>query len=214
MRDATRAAIEFAQRLHAQHDFETDPEKLSHLLGIRIIPGKENRAAHGPPSIITRAADAYAPRQRFTMHHEIAHIVIQRSGLEDAVKAEVDPDDADDHLELVANYIGALLVMPDPLIVTSLERHGLTPEAILDIRDRAQVSFAAAIRRFTTANVDEPTTVFISGDSYVLDLASTDPYNRIQRYQRMPDARAEYPNAELLTLRQYIKPRTIGVLTW
>lgn len=53
-----------------------------------------------------------------------------------------------------------------------------------------------------------------SGETYVLDLASTDPYNRLRRYQRLPDARAAFPRGQLLTLPGHVTPRTVGVLTW
>lgn len=214
MRYASLEAIARAQRDHAAADYETCPVKLAELWNIRIIPGKENRATHGPPSIITLSRDTYAPRQRFTMHHELAHILIQKYGLEDAIKAEVDEDDAQTHLEMVASWIGAMLVMPDNLIIQAIKDYGMKPEAVLELQRLARVSFAAASRRFAAANVDQPTTVIVCGETIILDVASTDPYNRLYRYQRMPDVRAALPYAELLTLTDHYKPRTIGVMTW
>lgn len=214
MRYASMEVITRAQRDHAEANHLTDPEALARYWGIRIVPGKRNSASHGPPSIITLKRDTYAPRQRFTVHHELAHILIQKYGLEEAVMAEVDDDDAEAHLESVANWIAAMLVMPDPLIERMIRKYGMTPQTILEIQKEARVSFGAAMRRFTYANVDQPTTVFLSGATYVLDIASTDPNNRLRAYQRLPDARAEFPRGHLLSLPDRTMPRTIGVLTW
>lgn len=214
MRRASLEAIDRAARDHAAVDWETDPERLAQLWKVRIIPGREDSATHGPPSIITRRRDSYAPRQRFTMHHEHAHILIQKYGLEDAIKEEVDEDDAQAHLEAVVNWIAAMLVMPDIVVEQVIKQHGMTPLAILELQAQARVSFAAAMRRFAFSDVDRPTTVVLCGENYILDLASTDPYNRLHRYQRMPDARAALPHAELLTIPDHYRPRTIGVVTW
>lgn len=42
----------------------------------------------------------------------------------------------------------------------------------------------------------------------------SDPNNRLWAYQRLPDARAEFPRGHLLSLPDRAMPRTIGVLTW
>lgn len=150
MRDASHAAIAYAVQQHARHDHETCPERLCAALGIRVIPGQENRAVDGPPSIITLRRDRYAPRQRFTMHHEIAHILIQRAGLEDAVLGEVDSDDAEGHLEAIASHIGAALLMPEPLVRASMRDWGDRPEVILSIQQGSGASFSAALLRYVT----------------------------------------------------------------
>jgi IrrE N-terminal-like domain len=214
VRDATEAVLSFVREAHAAADHQTDPEQLAQAWGVRIIPGSENRATNGPPSIITLRRDTYAPRQRFTTHHELGHILVQRAGLESDIRAEVDTDDADAHLEQVVNHIAALLVMPDPLVLSLLDRHGLTPTAVLEIQTAARVSFAAASRRVVSANSDQPTTVFLCGETYVLDVASTDPSNRLYPYDRLPDARASFPQAALLTRPMPGWVRTVGVVTW
>jgi hypothetical protein len=212
VRRFTHEAISFALKEHADVNHLICPEALARAWGVRIIPGKANRATNGPLSIITLRRDAYAPRQRFTMHHELGHILIQRAGLEEAIKGEVDADDAQDHLEAVASYIGSLLVMPDPLVRRAFDKYGVTPEAVLDLQSRARVSFAAASRRIALAHTDEPTTIFLSGATRVLDVASTHPHALLYPYARLPDPRAAFPSAALLTLPDHHCPRTIGVI--
>lgn len=212
MRDATATALAYARHQHALTGYEPDPERLCARWGIRVIPGRDNYATHGPPSIISQTPDHYAPRQRFTIFHEMSHVLIQRAGLEEAVKAEVGEEDGEAHLELVVNHMAGLLLMPDPLVQDAVQRYGLTPEAVLEIQSAARASFAAASRRFVGANEDALTTVFLSGAAYVLDVASSDPYNRLYRYDRLPDARAMFPDAALLTLPDRPRPRTVGVI--
>ncbi|ALW89651.1 hypothetical protein AUC44_12685 [Deinococcus actinosclerus] len=131
MRTATHVAIQFALNEHQRAEWTTNPERLCWALGIRVIPGRRSSAHAGPPAIITLAREHYAPRQKFTIHHEIAHILIQRAGLEDDILAEVDEDDAHQHLEAVTNYIASLLVMPDVMIRHALDTYGQHPETIL-----------------------------------------------------------------------------------
>lgn len=210
MRTATHAAIQFALKEHARAEWTTNPERLCWALGIRVIPGRRSSAHAGPPAIITLAREHYAPRQRFTMHHEIAHILIQRAGLEDDILAEVDDEDGQAHLEAVTNYIASLLVMPDVMIRHALDTYGQHPETILIIQKIAGVSLAAALRRFTYAQQRGVTTLVTSG-AYIADLASTDPYNRLHRHQRIPDLAAELPDARLLSLPS-ARYRTLAVL--
>ncbi|UQN06327.1 ImmA/IrrE family metallo-endopeptidase [Deinococcus sp. QL22] len=212
MRRATNQAIAFALKQHEAVNHIVEPEPLAKAWGVIIIPGKANRATNGPPSVITLKRDTYAPRQRFTMHHELGHIMIQRAGLEEAIKGEVDAEDAQDHLEMVASYIGSLLVMPDPLVRRAFDRYGVTPQTVLDLQSSARVSFAAASRRIALAHTDEPTTIFLSGATTVLDVASTHPRSSLRPYSRLPDPRASFPHAALLTLSDHIRPRTIGVI--
>lgn len=212
MRYATQAALALARHEHARVNYEGDPEHLAALWNVRIIPGQDNRATYGPPSVITRKAHEYAPRQRFSMFHEYAHILIQKGGLEGDIRAEVDDDDSEEHLELVANAIAGILAMPDPVLHLSLERYGFSPQAILDVQRACRVSTAAAMRRFVQAQSDAPRTAFMVGATHVLDVASSDPNNRIYRWDRLPDARASYPDAQLLSVGRN-RPITIGTLS-
>ncbi|MFC3834754.1 MULTISPECIES: ImmA/IrrE family metallo-endopeptidase [Deinococcus] len=211
MRDCTQGAVAYALREHARTGHLTDPERLAHALGVRVVPGARNAASHGPPSVITLRRDQYAPRQRFTMHHELAHILIQRAGLQDGIRSEVDDDEAAAHLEAVTNHIASLLVMPDPMIRVALDTFGLTPETVLLVRDAGRVSLAAAMRRVIHAQ-EQSATAWVSAGPYVLDVTSSDPYNRLTRYQRLPDARAALPDAALLALPG--EARLLGVVGW
>jgi hypothetical protein len=211
MRDASQSALAYAAKSHAQHDHKTCPERLCAVLGIRIIPGLQNRAVNGPPSIITLKRDRYAPRQKFTMHHEIAHVLIQRAGLEDAVLSEVDSDSAQEHLEAVASHMGAALLMPDSLVRQSVRDWGDKPEALPSIQQGSGASFPAALLRYVTHNLEASRGAFATSGSYVAHAASIN-MRPIFRYALIPDARASFPEAELLSLPN--RARTVGVMVF
>jgi IrrE N-terminal-like domain len=212
VRAATAAVIAFADQQYADAGYPEHSDALAAALKVRVIIGDENFAVDGPPSIVSQTPDTYAPRQRFTMFHELAHILIQRSGLEDDLLAEVDEEDAEAHLELVTNHITGRLLIPDPVIRHYVKLHGFTPTAITEIRRQARASLAATIRRVATWQPEREATIFLVGDRYILDVASSDPWNRLRRYDRVPDLRAAMPDAELLALSP-VRRRTLGLIS-
>lgn len=211
MRTATAAALAFGRAEHARLGYPDDPEEFARGLKVRFIVGSDNYATDGPPAVISQRADSYAPRQRFTTFHETAHILIQRGDFERDILAEVDSDDAEQHLELVANHMASLFLIPDRLINHYIRKYGFTPEAVLKIRAAARASLAATSRRMVGFDEEQPTTILLSGQNYILDVASSDPWNRLRRYDRVPDVRSMFPDAHLLTLPGW-RGHTLGVL--
>lgn len=211
MSRASLRAIAFGKALHAELGYPENPEEFAARAGVRIILGSENYATDGPPSFISQTPDTYAPRQRFTIMHEMAHIAIQRSGLEDDILAEVDPEDAELHLELVANYLGGVFLLPDPMIQRIVDEYGFTPDGVLRLRAAARASLAATIRRMVGWQEEVPRTIILGGQSYILDVASSNPWNRLRRHERLPDMRAAFPEADLLTLPT-ARGYTLGII--
>ncbi|MFC6592373.1 ImmA/IrrE family metallo-endopeptidase [Deinococcus lacus] len=210
MRDATLAAIAFALAEHARTGFETDPERLGHLLGVRFIPGTEARASNGPPSIVTLPKDAYAPRQRFTTHHELGHILVQRSGLEDDIRAEVSEEDSEAHLELVVNFIAALLVMPQPLVRAIHDEHGDTPQSILALAQAARVSLPAAMHRWVSHDLGACRAAFLTSGSYISHIATCNAWLPFWRYDRVPELETCLPDVRMATAPNRLSLR-VGV---
>ena len=65
------------------------------------------------------------------------------------------------------------------------------------------------MRRFTYAQRGVST--LITSGAYIADLASTDPYNRLHRHQRLPDIATALPSAQLLSLPS-TRRRTLAVM--
>lgn len=55
-------------------------------------------------------------------------------------------------------------------------------------------------------------TTFLTSGPFLVDLASTDPYNTFTRYQRLPDIGVLVPHAQVLTLPSTHR-RTLAVLS-
>ena len=211
MRDATRSFLSYVESEHARQDHQHDPWALAQGLGIRVIPGTLNRGSAGPPAVITLARDASKTRQRFTLHHEISHVLMQRLGLEDDILAEVDEDDADEHLERVTDYAASLLLMPAPMVEQLVLAHDHAPALIPDLALRAQASLAAAMRRYVYADADAHRAAFVVHGSYIADVAACNYRLPFWLYDRVPEVTLAHPEVAAVSVGQ---GRLLGVMSW
>lgn len=209
MREATWAYLTSIEHEHERCGYETDPWRLANAAGIHVIPGKQNRGSAGPPSVITLAHDLYLPRQRYTLHHEISHVLMQRLDLEDAIAEEVDPEDANAHIEAVTNYAASLLLMPRPLVEAAVFQEGDSPAAILQLAQLAQASLPAAMRRYVYADPDARRAAFVTSGSYIADVASCNCRLPFWRYDRIPEVTLQHPEVSATSLS---RGRVLGVV--
>ena len=211
MRDATRTFLSYIALEHARHSHQHDPWILAYDLGIRVIPGRQNRGSAGPPAVITLARDASRPRQRYTLHHEISHVLMQRADLENDILAEVDEDDAENLLERVADHAASLLLMPAPLVERLVEQHGHAPVLIPELAREAQASLPAAMRRYVYADADAHRAAFVSSGSYIADAASCNYWLPFWLYDRVPEVTLAHPEVAALSLGH---GKLLGVVSW
>lgn len=145
-----------------QHAIKTVPvpvERIAKLRGIRVeyapLDDELSGLAHIHDNVPIIGINAlHAPnRQRFTLAHELAHVLLHQRELEravhvdrgslrrDALAAEgVDP------IEIEANAFAAELLMPTRLLISALERHPIDLEddsAVSALAKRFRVSDAA-----------------------------------------------------------------------
>jgi len=161
--------------------------------------------------VITLAEDSYFERNRFTVAHEINHVQMQRYDLEDAIAAEVDPEDADAHIEAVANFGAALLLMPEPMVAKVLAKYGHTPKAVIALSRLGRVSLSASMRRYVSADLEAERAAFITSGPYIADVATCGRGLPFYRYDRVPEVQIVLPDAALLV----VAPKTIiGVVSW
>ena len=211
MRTATFEFLKKLQATHAKHDYTPDPYELATREGIQIIKGRQNQASAGPPAVIILTEDRYMARRRFTMAHEFGHVEMQRLGLEDAIAAEVDPDDADTHIEAVANFGAGLLLMPEPMVLEILKEHRRTPQAILALAKKGRVSLSAAMRRFVSFDLEAELAAFATSGSYIADTATCNRALPFYRYDRVPEVGLMLPDAALMAVTPC---KVLGVVTW
>ena len=153
-------AIRATRSLLKQHAIETIPvpvERIAKSLGIRIeyapLDDELSGLAHVRGDVPIIGVNAlHAPnRQRFTLAHELAHILLHREELEHAVHVDRGSLRRDalaaegvDPIEIEANAFAAELLMPTRLLISELERHPV------DLEDDAAV--AALAKRFRVSD--------------------------------------------------------------
>jgi len=153
-------AIQAARSLLEEHAIETMPvpvERIAKSLGIRVeyapLDDELSGLAHVRDDVPIIGVNAlHAPnRRRFTLAHELAHIVIHRDELEHAVHVDRGSLRRDalaaegvDPIEIEANAFAAELLMPERLLISELRRQPV------DLEDDAAV--AALARRFRVSD--------------------------------------------------------------
>lgn len=159
-KDKARAA---ALQLIEQHGVRAAPVPLDRIVraaGVvvqyRPFDGELSGLAFikdGQPTIGVNSLHA-STRQRFTLAHELGHILLHRPVLE-ASGVHVDKgslrrdslaSQGVDHQEIEANNFAAELLMPEPLLATALEGHNLDfedEEAVQALAKKFKVSTMA-----------------------------------------------------------------------
>ncbi len=191
--------VTYLQETHERFGYETDFNRLAHQLGIIVLPGRYNSATAGPPGIITIQHAEFGARRSFTSQHELSHILMQRCGVEaELVRHFGDYDEAEPHIEALANYGAGLLLMPEPLYVQAVGLHGHTPEAILHLQQHSLASLQAALRRYVYAEPDERRAAFRTSGSYIADVAALNCTLPFWRWDRVPEPSMVLDEVEML----------------
>jgi len=148
--------------------YPLDPWEIATILGIRVVVHQDGlpkhiaqlcstedgytapvESANGVKCVVHLNGQAPHMRQRFTLMHEIAHILLDHPRL--------DFGNTDDSKEGEANFLGSYLLAPDPLVTAWVPRF-----TIEDISDEFQVSEEAAsimyhrVLRSINASVHNP----------------------------------------------------------
>lgn len=173
-RAQTKKAREAAQALLKKYAIVTMPVPIERIVkseGIRLeyapLDDELSGLAHIRDDVPIIGVNAlHAPnRRRFTLAHELAHILLHRDELEravhvdrgslrrDALSAEgVDP------IEIEANAFAAELLMPTHLLISELKRHPVDLEddaAVAALAKRFRVSDAAMRYRLNSLGESE-----------------------------------------------------------
>ena len=167
-------AIQTARSLLKEHTIETIPvpvERIAKSLGIRVeyapLDDELSGLAHIRDDVPIIGVNAlHAPnRRRFTLAHELAHIVLHRDELEHAVHVDRGSLRRDalaaegvDPIEIEANAFAAALLMPERLLISELKRQPVDLEddaAVAALAKRFRVSDAAIRYRLNSLGESE-----------------------------------------------------------
>ena len=171
--DRTKARRE-AQALLDQHAIESIPvpvERIAKLRGVRVeyapLDDELSGLAHIRDDVLIIGVNALhaSNRQRFTLAHELAHVLLHRRELEGAVHVDRGSLRRDalaaegvDPIEVEANAFAAELLMPTHLLISALKRHPVDLEdddAVAALAKRFRVSDAAMRYRLNSLGESE-----------------------------------------------------------
>ena len=144
------------EQLRENPTYPVEVVKIANGLGYKIYylakdegPGIAGKVDHENKSIFIRPSDP-VQRQRFTIAHEIGHIVLHKNGGQEAHFSSEEINVAiysDKVEEMEANKFAAMLLMPEMEFRKQWGRHGGLIEGIADYFNVSQL--AAAVRANT-----------------------------------------------------------------
>ncbi len=151
-----RAAI-LAARSHTQgfgvNQLPIDLKSTARQFGVMKIEPRDMRAEgylgqSGDGELVIRYRRGSSPeRVRFTIAHEIAHIILARVQGKDVSDPLFRRDGGTSEEELAVNRIAAELLMPEPLLRNSIQARRPSWSAIWQLRTIFAVSTTALLRR-------------------------------------------------------------------
>lgn len=135
--------------MHEHMKYTLCEEEIARFCDIRIIEGKTNEGGSGPPSIVQYVNTRSGQRNRFSILHEIAHVIMQRMNLEEPlIKQGVARGlDGMGFVEATANKAASLLLIPDTSIESATIFWGYHANAVLDLSDTCNASLEATAYR-------------------------------------------------------------------
>lgn len=200
--------LDFGAALHAQHDHPDHPLVFAARLKIKLLEADEDSANPGPPAVITYNARRGVNRNRFSLWHEVAHVLMGWHGIDrdlDNWKGEGSGEQA---REQAANLLAGLLMVPPTAVREATDLYGDTPAAILHMQERTGMSERVCLRRFTFADLDASRAAAVFIGPTVADVASVNYRLPFRRYDRIPEPALNVEHARLQLVR---KSRVIAV---
>ena len=200
MNDRVASLLDFGADLQAKHDYPRTPAAFARAVNIRLIPGTEDSSNAGPPAIITYNKRYGLNYRRFTLWHEIAHVLAHRGGYDRLIRHYHTGVDPRRHLEQIINHAAGRLLMPGPELHRVRRVYGETPEAVLALASSSGASAGAAMRRWAWQDVSEYRAAFIAQGNYIEDATACRARLPFRRRERVPELHLADPALSLLRL--------------
>ena len=196
----------YINRVHAQHHYERDFQKLAISLGIPTKAGHFSRTGYFPRPIITVERSLLYSEKTFKKMHEIGHVLLVDCGLEAQLLAEAEnPEEAEAWVEAYCNFAAAQLQIPNPQYRMARGLHGDHPRTILHMLDKEGiVSLKVASRRFTYGELEEEAerAAFLLADQVVQDVASANIWVPFRPGHVVRDVKMIFPDAKPLLISE------------
>lgn len=159
-----REFLAFVESRHAEFGFSMDFRSICDHLGIKVgnaeIPDKRSAyTVMGDQPLILLDSSERATRSAFSLAHELCHYFFDDD--EHAFKAILAEAHSSASQETLRNMEeelchsgAAILLFPSGRVRQALSRHGLHPQAVVDIAEDSIGSLHAALRRVVDTHMD------------------------------------------------------------
>ncbi|GGJ65112.1 ImmA/IrrE family metallo-endopeptidase [Deinococcus aquiradiocola] len=212
MHDLAAAFVTYVHHTHAGLGHVTDWRELAARLDVLVRPGIYNSCLPGTPTVITLQPDTYTGRWSYKPMHELAHVLLERSGIEtEILRQAASREEAVTHIERMCHHAAGLLQMPAPLLTDATRRYGDTAATILHLRKHSRASLPAALRRWVYDQPDAQRAAFTTSGAYIADVATCNIYLPFWKYDRVAEVTLKHPDihAQSIGTRQLL-----GVIAW
>lgn len=194
--------MDYVAALQAEYDHPRTPVQFARAARIRLIPSDTDSANAGPPSVITYNARWGLSYRRFSLWHEIAHILMGRHGIDADFDDLVTEASSEQLREQVANLVAGQLMVPRSVVTRAFERYGHTPAAILEMQELSGMSEAVCLRRFVFSDLETSRAAAVFVGPQVVDVSSNNYRIPFRRYDRVPEPALTVQHASLKTVRK------------
>ncbi|GAA0508738.1 ImmA/IrrE family metallo-endopeptidase [Deinococcus depolymerans] len=207
--DARLASLlDFAAELQARHDHPSSPRAFAQALGIRLIEGDEDSANAGPPAVVTYNARYGLGRRRFSLWHEMAHVIMGWHGIDADFDSWVGEMDREQLREQAASILAGQLMVPRLVVTDALREHGWTGTAVMHMRTMTGMSESVCLRRLISHEISGSRAAAVFVDRQVVDVATWNYRVPLRRYERIPEPANQL---EGVRLSRMSKGRVIGL---
>lgn len=154
--------LKFVEDFHRENDYERVPEVVSSKLGLTIREVQHSQEGNtftlNDEKICLIETELPKARKRFTIWHEISHELFARAS-EGDLKAFLRDQNSDEKARSLEENLcdagAALLLMPHPVYIRSLDRTGYSPLTVFELAEQTGASVNAAMRRLIYAHQTE-----------------------------------------------------------
>ena len=212
MQELAVAFAAYVHQIHAQLGHVTEWRELAALLDVLVRPGVYNSCLPGPPTVITLLPDNYVSRWSDKPMHELAHVLLERSGIEaEAIRIAGSRDEAMPYIEAMCHHAAGLLQMPAPLLTEATRKHGHTAAAILYVQKHSRAGLPSAMRRWVYDQPDQARAAFTTSGSYIADAAACNIYLPFWKLDRVAEVTLAHPEVQAQSIG---RRQVLGVVAW
>lgn len=174
-----RAFMLEIDRVHARHNYDLNFWTLSAAMGVAVTEAAYNSAVFLAEPVITLHPDYYYGEWTFTRFHELAHIVLRRSGIQQQLFHDAEyPEQYNAWVEAYCNFGAAQFQAPNYILERVLREHGFTPAAVVELASMVGVDLFDSMSRVTFGFLDsraQRTSVLTQG-GYIRRIVTTDHF--------------------------------------